>query len=254
MLTAITREVSPSIARCELTHLERQPIDYDRARLQHHAYLACLEASGCAVVSLPADPELPDSVFVEDIALVLDELAVITRPGAASRRPETQAVAKALEPYRPLQSIQLPAALDGGDVLRIDKKLFVGLSSRSTPQGVSQLRQFVEPFGYTVTGIQVDGCLHLKSAVTQVGENLLLLNPAWVDKECFPGRDFLEIDPSEPFGANALLLNGRVIYPAAYSRTLGRLVEAGIQVVPVEADELAKAEGGVTCCSLIFNT
>ncbi|MEO8461275.1 MAG: dimethylargininase, partial [Dokdonella sp.] len=131
MLVAITREVSPAMATCELTHLSRIPIDIALARKQHRAYCEALSALGCRVVSLPVEPDLPDSVFVEDVALVFDEVAVMTRPGAESRRTEGTAVANALSEYRNLLTTDAPATLDGGDVLRIGREIFVGVSARS---------------------------------------------------------------------------------------------------------------------------
>lgn len=252
MQIAITREVSRDIVNCELTNLERTPIDVDRARSQHAQYEAALKGLGLAVLSLPEAPALADSVFVEDTALVLDECAVITRPGAESRRPETEVIAKLLAPYRKLFHIQAPARIDGGDILQVGKQVYIGLSTRSDPNAVEQIQDFLQPFGYEVTALRVTGCLHLKSAVTQVAEDTLLVNPAWVDKGNFKGVKFIEIDPSEPYAANAVLIGQTIIYPKAFPSTRNRLEKAGIHMVTVEADELAKAEGAVTCCSLIF--
>jgi dimethylargininase len=252
MLIAITRKVSPNIHLCELTHLERQPINYANAVKQHDEYESALAKFGCKVFSLGAEPDLPDSVFVEDAAVVFDELAIITLPGADSRKPETASVAEALKPYRKRFIIQDPGTMDGGDVLRVGKQVFVGITPRTNLEGIEQMRKILAPHGYSVNGVSVHGCLHLKSAVTQVAENTLLINPAWVDQISFPGMDFLEVDPSEPFGANALLIEGKVIYPSAYPKTCQRLAERGITLQKVNASELAKAEGGVTCCSLIF--
>ena len=252
MLMAITRKVSPNIHRCELTHLERQPIDYTNAFEQHVEYEGALAKLGCKILSLGAEPDLPDSVFVEDAAVVFDELAIITLPGADSRKPETASVAEALKPYRKLFFIQEPGTMDGGDVLKVGKRVFVGVTPRTNLEGIEQMRKILAPYGYSVKGVTVHGCLHLKSAVTQVAENTLLINPAWVDQSSFEGMEFIEIDPSEPFGANALLIDGKVIYPAAYPKTFRRLAEHGIPLQKVNASELAKAEGGVTCCSLIF--
>lgn len=249
---AITREISPKIADCELTHLERQVIDVENARLQHKIYVDTLTALGCQVLLLPAEPDLPDSVFVEDAAIVLDELGVITRPGAESRRLETESIARVLETYRQLVFIQAPGTLDGGDVLRTGKAIYVGISGRSNLSGIEQLSSFLEPYGYSVQGVELHDCLHLKSAVTQVAQNTLLLNPEWVEGRVFREMKVIEVDPREPFAANAVWLGDTVIYPAAFPRTHQRLIEAGINVKLVDASELAKAEGGVTCCSLIF--
>jgi len=252
MLIALTRELSPRIAECELTHRRRQPIDLARARAQHRAYEDALSALGCAVLRLPASADLADSVFVEDAAVVLDEVAVLARPGAASRRPELEEVAAALAPYRRLVRIEAPGTLDGGDVLRIGRRLFVGLSSRTDEAGCGQLRAALAPFGYGVQPVPVEGCLHLKSAATAVGEDSLLLNPRWVDGAAFSRLRLVEVDPEEPDGANALLVGSTVLYPIAFPRTLARLQARGLAVVPVDASELAKAEGGLTCCSLLF--
>ena len=253
MPIAITREVSPNIGHCELTHLAREAIDANVARAQHRQYEDCLAALGCEIHSLPAEPELPDSVFVEDTAVVFDELAIITRPGADSRKPEIQSIAKALKPYRRLSYIKSPGIIDGGDVLCIGKTLFVGLSRRSNQAGIEQMRALLDPFGYTVEGVQMNGCLHLKSAVTQVAKNTLLINRVWVDAGAFEHMNLIDVDPSEPFGGNALLVGETVVYPSAYPGTQRRLEDHGISVRVVDVSELAKAEGGVTCCSLIFN-
>jgi len=253
MLVAVTRDVSPAIGRCELTHIRRQTITLNTARVQHRLYERSLAELGCRLHQLPAEEELPDSVFVEDAAIVLDELAVITRPGAESRRPETRPIADLLAPYRKLFRIQQPGTMDGGDVLQTGKTVFAGLSTRTNLEAIDQLRAVLSPFGYTVHAVQVKGCLHLKSAVTAVAEDTLLMNPEWVDEEAFKGKEIIRVDPAEPRGANALLVGRTVLYPAAYSRTRRRLEDQGLTVRTVDLSELAKAEGGVTCCSLIFD-
>jgi len=252
MLIAITRQVSPSINKCELTHLAHQPIDMDVVRAQHRQYEEALKSLGVEVLSLPEEADLPDSVFVEDIAIVVDEAAVITRPGADSRKPETESIAKALAPYRKLFYIQAPGTLDGGDVLTVHKDIYVGLSSRSNQAAIEQMRAFLAPFDYAVKGLKVTGCLHLKSAVTQVAADTLLVNPAWVGKDNFPDMKFIEVEPSEAYAANAVLVGKTVLYPSSYPKTRLRLEEAGIRLAIVDASELAKAEGALTCCSLIF--
>jgi dimethylargininase len=252
MPLAIAREISPSLARCELTHVSREPIDMDAAHSEHREYVAALEQLGCEVHVLPAEPDLPDSVFVEDAALVLDELAVIMRPGAPSRRPETVSIRAALEPHRHTEVIEAPGTLDGGDVLRIDKQIFVGLSSRSNEDAIEQLSRLLKPYGYSVTGVELSACLHLKSAVSVVAPETLLINPEWVNADIFARWRMIEIDPAEPFAANAVAVGGSLIHPTGFDGTQARLAEAGLQVVAVDTTELQKAEGGVTCCSLIF--
>jgi dimethylargininase len=252
MRLALTRQVSQSFEHCLLTHLEHQPIDLQLARKQHAAYEQILAEHGCQILQLPEQPDMPDAVFVEDIALVFDELAVIARPGAAVRRLEVLSVMQALRAYRPVFTIEDPGTLDGGDVLWIDRTLYVGLSSRTNSEGIGQLEQLAAPSGYRIVTVPVEGCLHLKSAVTQVGAGVLLLHPGWIDATLFAGFKLLEVDPDEPLAANALLVDETVIYPQAFPATKNRLVSSGIRVQVVDVSELGKAEGGVTCCSLIF--
>ena len=253
MLVAITRRVSAGIAACELTHLERQVIDVALARAQHRAYEDVLAQLGCRVESLPALDELPDSVFVEDMAIVLDEIAIVTRPGAESRRPEAALIAPVLSNYRRVTFIQSPGTLDGGDVLRIGRRIFVGQSGRSNESGIEQLRAVAWPYGYTVTAVPVHGCLHLKSAITEVAPGVVVVNPAWVDPAAFGHVTVMEVDPAEPYGTTGLLVGGRLIYPDSFPATRRRLEDAGVDVVPVNVSELQKAEGAVTCCSLVFS-
>jgi dimethylargininase len=253
MLMALTREISAAIRDCELTHLARAPIDMDRARAQHAAYEWALVETGCTVRRLDTTEPLPDSVFIEDVAIVLDEAAIITRPGAQARRSETIAIAQWMSHVRPLRYIDAPGTLDGGDVLTVGRRMFVGASDRTNAAGAEQLRTIVAPLGYTVDIVPVSGCLHLKSAVTAVSEETLLINPQWVSPDRFTGFRLVEIDPAEPYAANALAVGGRIIYPAAFPATRRRLEELGLTLRTVDVDELAKAEGAVTCCSLIFN-
>jgi dimethylargininase len=249
---AVTRKVSSAMMWCELTHLQRAVIDVALAREQHDAYEQLLRSLDYRVESLPEEPELADSVFVEDTAIVLDEVAVITRPGAPSRRAETASIAAALGKYRDLVRIEGPGTLDGGDVLRVERSLYVGVSSRSNAHGIEQLGMLLRPFGYRVVPVAVQGCLHLKSAVTQVTEDALLINSRHVERKQFPGLRFIEVDAAEPFAANALMLGADVIYSTSHPRTADVLRRQGIRVHRVEMSETEKAEGGVTCCSLLL--
>lgn len=254
MLVAVTRAISPTLADCELTHLAREPIDIAHAEAEHASYEDALRSLGATVVRAAPEPTLPDAVFVEDGALALDTVAVITRPGAATRRRETESLATLLGAYRPLLRIQAPGTLDGGDVLRVGRKLYVGQSSRTNHQGIAQLEALLASREYEVIPVDVDGCLHLKSAVTQVGEQVLLINPRLVRPACFGSMEMIEVAPAEPYGANALWIDTAVIYPAHYPQTAERLDRAGVRVVPVPCTEVAKAEGGVTCCSIVFES
>jgi dimethylargininase len=252
-IVAITRPVSARLAQCELTHLPREPIDAARAAAQHAAYEDALRALGCEVRRLPPLDDQPDAVFVEDMAVVVDELALVARPGAASRRPEVASVAHALAACRTVHAIEAPGTVDGGDVLVAGRRVFVGLSTRTNAAGLAQVRAALEPHGYAVAGVPVTACLHLKSAATAVAPGLVLLNPAWIDVTAFEGLETLAVDPTEPFAANALRVGGAVLYAAAFPRTRARLEGHGLAVRTVDLSELAKAEGAVTCCSLVFD-
>jgi dimethylargininase len=238
MLTAITRAVSPAIVNCELTFVDRQPIDLAKARAQHHAYEQLLEKLGARVHSLPAEPDLPDSMFVEDPAIVLDEIAVILPLGTESRRPEAASLAKALMQFRKLAYIVAPGTMEGGDVLRVGRTLFVGLTTRTNAEGIRQLAAILAPHNYKVVSVTVTGCLHLKSGGTHLGRNTLLANRAWFDPAPFAGFDWIDVDREEPHAANALAVGNTVIFP----------------VTPLDISELQKAESGLTCSSLLFQS
>jgi dimethylargininase len=245
--------VPESIANCELTHLERVPIDYARAASQHAAYEDALRALGCTVRHAPASHDLPDSVFVEDVAIVLDEIAIMTRPGALSRRPEGESIAPILAEYRPMASIAAPGTLDGGDVLRLERTLYVGLSTRTNDDGAAALARLVAPHGYRVECVRTAACLHLKSAVTAVDARRVLANPDWIDTALVrrDGFDVIAVDPAEPHAANVLAIGQAIIAAASHARTADILRAHGCDVRTVDVSELAKAEAGVTCCSLI---
>jgi dimethylargininase len=254
MLTAITRAVSPALVHCELSFIDRKPIDLATAQEQHHAYEELLGKLGARVISLPAEPDLPDSMFVEDPAIVLDELAVIFPLGTETRRREAASLALALSEFRTLQHVSLPGTLEGGDVLRIGRKLFVGLTQRSNAEGIRQLAAILSPHGYEVIAVPVTGCLHLKSAVTHLGRNTLLANRAWFDAAPLAGHEWIDVDPAESHASNALALGGTVIFPTSFPRTRARIEARGFHVTSLDISELQKAESGLTCSSLLFQT
>lgn len=253
MLTAITRAPSPSLADCELSFLAREPIHLAKARAQHQAYEKLLARLGARLIRLPAEPDLPDAMFVEDPALVLDELAVIFPLGAESRRPEAAGLAAALGPFRRLEYVALPGTVEGGDVLRLGRQLFVGLSARSNSDGIAQLARIAAPYGYRVKGVPVAGCLHLKSAVTALDPGTLLGNRAWFDSSVFPGYEWVDVDPGEPRAGNVLTVAGVAIFPSAFPRTRERIEARGFRVTTLDISELQKAEAALTCSSLIFD-
>lgn len=254
MLTAITRAVSSSLTQCELSYIERKPIDLEKARAQHHAYEALLTKLGAKVISLPEERDLPDSMFVEDPAIVLDEVAVICPLGTETRRKEAASLAAALEPHRKLAYIKLPGTLEGGDVLRVGRKLFAGPTQRSSAEGIRQLAVIAGQYGYDLTAVPVTGCLHLKSAVTYLGKNTLLGNRDWFQWKRLDGFDWVDVDLTEPHAGNALLIGETVVFPASFPNTRARIEAKGFRVESLDISELQKAESGLTCSSLLFES
>jgi len=257
-LTAITRPPSDALQECIVTHIQRSAIDLPLALVQHAAYCAALRAAGVHVITLPAHPTLPDAPFVEDTAIVLDELAILTHPGMPARRPEIPSIAAALAPFRTLAYITPPGTLEGGDILHLgqSKTLLVGLSARTNRAGFEQLQSLIGPQGYTAIAIPVDGFLHLKSAVSVLDSQTLLLNPQWFkfDAALPQGMAVIHVAPEEPFAANTLTVNGLTLISASHPRTGAILAAAGRRVQAQDISEFEKAEAGHTCLSLIFNT
>ncbi len=252
MLTAITRAVSRSLAECELTWLERVPIDVALAMRQHDAYAQALERQGLRVLRMPAEDGLPDAVFVEDPLLVLDEVAVALRMGAVSRRAEVDSLLPVIGEYRDVIRMQPPGTIDGGDIVRIGRQLFVGQSSRSDAPGTAQLAAIVAGFGYTVVPVAVRGCLHLKSGCTSLGDRVLL-NAGWIDASPFQSFHPLHVPASEPAAADVLTLPHTLLLPASFPATAELLRATGHSVTTVDVSELQKAEAGVTCMSVLFD-
>ena len=253
---AIIRPVSASIGQCELTHMDRVPICHERAQAQHDAYADALRSLGVQVIELPALHDQPDAVFVEDTAVVIDEIAVLSRPGAASRRGEVTSMKVCIEAYRPTATIEAPGTLEGGDVIHTERTLFVGLSSRTNQAGFNQLQGHLQPHGWTLVPVPVPGALHLKTAAVHIGRGHVLANPDWIDTAVFTqhGLDVIHVDPDEPFAGNGVLVHDTLVFGAQYPRTIDKLAEAGFKLLPVQADELAKAEGSLTCKSVLFRS
>jgi dimethylargininase len=243
------------LPECALTHLERQPIDYSEATAQHAAYERALAGSGFEVIRLPELPEDPDAVFVEDTALLLGGHAIITRPGIASRADETDSTAAGLEPHFEVHRLA-SGFLDGGDVLRIGRTIYVGLSGRTDAAGIRALAEAAGPLGYTVIEAELRDCLHLKTGATFAGSDgagtpVLLFNPRCVDPRQFEAVDPMPVDEQEPAAANCLRAGDRLILPAENPRTAALLRDRGFDVIELDVSELQKAEAGVTCMSLI---
>ncbi len=253
MRYALTREVSPSIARCELTHVRRTPIDVSRAEQQHAVYCDLLASHGYSLIQLPADSNQPDCVFVEDVAIVGPDFAVMTNPGAALRRSEIEPVVAALATHRDVRRIAGPATIDGGDVLKIGRSIWVGRTGRTNDAAIEALREIVTALGYQLRPTGVRGCLHLKSAVTAAGPATVVLDPAKVSAAAFDALEVIEVHPDEPSAANVLQLADVTVVPAGCPRTRERLEKRGVVTCTVDMSELAKAEGALTCCSILFD-
>jgi dimethylargininase len=252
-LFALTRRLAPSLVNCELTHLARSPIDIALAEVQHRAYTGLLADLGCQVRVLPALEDFPDSVFVEDAAVVLPEFALVTRPGAASREAEAELLAAHLPADRPHVHLPPGARLDGGDVLVIGRRIFIGVSTRTTASAVDAVRARAAPHGYQVMALPVPGALHLKTAVTALDAETVLLNPGWLDPAALAGLRHLPAPQAEPFGANVLSVGAARIVPSEHPRTAGLLDALGYPVRATPISEFAKAEAGVTCLSVIWS-
>lgn len=253
MLAALTRGVSRAFNDCELTFKTYETIDVELARQQHKAYEDALRQIGANVISMAPLDRSPDSVFVEDTAVVLDEVLVPARMGVQSRAGEVFSVAEELAFCRHVLSLPPQGTLEGGDVIRAWKTLFVGLSKRTDQAGVDGLKAILEPRGYNVVGVKVRGALHLKSACSYLGRNMLLLNSSMVDTRVLRGYEILEVPSNEPAGANVLVVGETAIVPSAFPATQKLLRRMSFTVISVDVSEILKAEGGVTCCSILFD-
>ncbi len=250
-VVALTHAVTAALAECELTYLARQPIDVDRAMRQHGAYCQALASLGCQVRTLEVSPAHADAVFVEDAVVVLDEVAIAGSMGAVSRRPEVKNLLPVIAAYRPIERVEFPATLEGGDVLRVGRRLYVGASPRTNAAGIARLRAVATPLGYQVIPVPVQGCLHLKTACTALDDDTLLVNPAWVDVSALQAPRILKVAAEEPFAANTLRLGGALLASASHPRTAELLGRAGFVVGLLDIAELEKAEAGLTCLSVL---
>lgn len=249
---AIARRPGPDFAQGLTTAVLDAPPDYHRLLTQHAAYLDALRALGLAVELLEPLEGCPDAYFVEDVAVVTPEIAVLTRPGAPSRRPEAEPMAPVLARWRELVRIPAPGTLDGGDVLMVGRHVFVGLSERTNPEGAKALGAILERHGYTWSPVPVGAGLHLKSSVTWAGEDVLILAEAFRRRPEFAGYRHILVDPEEAYAANTLWINGHLLTPAGYPRLRARLEHLGLPVLELDTSEARKMDGGLTCMSLRF--
>jgi len=248
---AIVRPTSSRLAEGELTHIGRTPVDIDLARRQWDAYVATLAAHGFEPIVLPLTDDLPDSVFVEDAVVVFGDLAVVTRPGADSRKPETPSALAAVEALGlDVVEIVAPGTLDGGDVLKVDGTVYVGRGGRTNAEGIRQLREILSPRGWRVVAVPMTKALHLKSAVTALPDGTVIGWEPFVDDPRLFGR-FLAVD--EPEGAAVVVLDATtVLISSAAPRTAARIADLGYRVVTADVSEFEKLEGCVTCLSVRY--
>lgn len=248
----LTHAPSPRLQQCQRTFVSADAIDIALAREQHARYCRALENLGVEVHVLDTNGDLPDAVFIEDAAVALDEVAVITRMGTTSRQAEPAGIAPALREFREVVPLS-GGTLEGGDVLRLGRTLLVGRSCRTNAEGIAALASIVSRFGYQVIDIPVDRCLHLKTACTALPDGRLLINPDWICKEHLAAHRLHWVVAPEGWGANVLPVGETIVLPAAHVRTAELLAQAGFPVTAVDISEFAKAEGGVTCLSLLLD-
>jgi dimethylargininase len=251
-MLALTHRPSPNLESGQRTHVARVPIDYGLAVRQHAAYCQTLRDCGATVRVLDVNRDLPDSTFIEDTAVVLDEVAVLASMGTAARRDEPARIEAELSKYRPLYRIALPGTLEGGDVLRVGHVLLVGMSVRTNATGAGSLEAIVGQHGYRVVPVPLRGCLHLKTACTALPDGTLLVNPGWVDMPSLHSFGAIRVPEDEPWAANTLPVKDTLCLAAGHDRTADLLSRRGFDVRTIELSEFAKAEGGVTCLSLLL--
>lgn len=254
MLRALTHKTSPKLAQCEVTFVERVPIELRLAVRQHDDYCAALRELGVAVTELSENEAYPDSCFVEDTAIVFDEFAIICSMGVSSRRGETKLIERELSQYRDIARISLPATIEGGDVLRAGKQVFVGQSSRTNPAGAAELAGILAPYGYCVIPVPTKGSLHLKSACTAIDEETLFVNPDWVELEAFKGFKLICTPAEEPWAANLLRVGTTICLQAGFPRAAELIERVAGSVRLIDISELRKAEAGLTCSSIVFES
>jgi len=248
----ITHFPSPALERGERTYVGHDVIDGRLAKQEHEQYCEALRRCGVEITMLDVNRDMPDCVFVEDTAVVLDEVAVMMSPGAESRRGEPAGIEPELRKHREIFRVAFPATIDGGDVVRSGKDLYVGASERTNPAGIDALRKLVRPFGYSVTGIPVHGCLHLKSACSTLPDGRFLVNRNWIDASPLPPQLLVQVPEAEQWAGDVLVIDNNIIASDAFPDTIELLARERFDMVPVSVSEFAKAEGGVTCMSLVF--
>jgi dimethylargininase len=249
---AITRGVSSRIAACQLTYRSREEVNYEKATSQLESYVELLRRWDVDLMPVAASDSYPDCCFVQDTAVVLDEVCVIASMGASTRLGEVSEVEKLLAPFRKVRRIFAPATLDGGDVVQFGKRLFVGLSTRTNARGIAALASIVEAFGYTVVPVSVNGGLHLTTGCGIVNDETVLLNPRWLDASAFKGLRQLHVSEEEPWAANTIRVEDAVCLESEAPSTMDLVGPYAGSIDTLDISEFRKAEGSLSCLSLIF--
>jgi dimethylargininase len=248
---ALTRKPGRNVFR-GLTTANLGPPNYAIIIKQHASYVEALKTIGVTVIELDPQPDYPDAHFVEDTAVVMPEVAVIARPGAAARQGEEESIADVLREYREIEFIQNPGTLDGGDVLMIDNHFFIGISERTNPEGAEQLGGILEKFGKTWAFIKVGAGLHFKSSVNYVGKNSILVTRDFANHEALNGYDKIAVDREEEYSANTLWINDHLLMPKGFPKTRIKLKSLGLPIIELDVSEMQKMDGGLTCLSIRF--
>jgi dimethylargininase len=251
-MTALTRGIASTMTRALTRDAPVEPIDPERALGQHRAYLAALRAIGLEVIELAGDDRFPDGCFVEDCALVAGGTALIARMGAPSRRGEEAAVAEVLGRKLRLASMNAPATLDGGDCLRVGKRIFIGRSARTNDEGIARAREVFGPLGFEILAVPVDRELHLKSVCSPLDDRRVLLAEGTLPSDAFPDADIIPIDADESIAANAVAHGNRAVIAAGCPKAQRKIEQAGFATVAVDTSEMRKADGALTCLSILF--
>ena len=250
---AFVRGISDSYHQATVETPSPEPIDVENARSQHLEYVRALKSLGLEVIEVPPDSRFPDCCFIEDCALFYDGVALITNPGASSRRGETAAVRTALERFAVrIELTSLPATLDGGDCLRVGSRIYVGISARTNAEGAACVKDTFGPAGPEVVSVPVIGALHLKSVCSYLGDGVMVLAEGTIPHGSFREVDILDVPRSEAYAANCLAVNGSVICSKGYPHTEAKIKASGFEVISLDMSEIKKGDGSLTCLSILF--
>ncbi len=249
---AIVRLPCPELGRGITTAGLGEP-DYDLALQQHYSYIKALESCGLTVTVLPSDSRFPDSVFIEDVALCTPRCAVVTRPGAPTRRDETDGIRAVLESFfESVEEITAPGTVEAGDIMMVRDHFYIGISERTNLQGAVQLIGILNKYGLTGSTVALRTMLHLKTGVNYLDKKTILITGEFLSHSTFQHFHRIKVDPEEAYAANSLYINGTVLVPAGFPKTRQKIDSAGYPVLLVDISEFRKLDGGLSCLSLRF--